>query len=82
MSDFKLRPMHRRRKGRRKRVEVLNQQELAQRLGVGVPQLRQRLDELSWKYHQDSTGALWATPPTEPTDKAHCQPPATTPHHG
>ena len=63
MSTFKLRPLHRRRKGRRKRVEVLNQNELAQRLGVGVPQLRQRLDELGWRYHEDSAGALWATPP-------------------
>ena len=66
MSTFKLRPLHRRRKGRRKRVEVLNQDELAQRLGVGVEQLRQRLDELGWHYHQDSAGALWATPPAEP----------------
>ena len=65
MSEFKLRPLHRRRKGRRKRVEVLNQEELAQRLGVAVPQLRQRLDELGWRYHQDSTGALWATPPAD-----------------
>ena len=64
MSDFKLTPLHRRRKGRRKRVEVLNQDELAQRLGVPVPQLRQRLDELGWRYHEDSAGALWATPPT------------------
>ena len=65
MSTFKLRPLHRRRQGRRKRVEVLNQDELAERLGVGLSELRQQLDELGWAYHEDSTGALWATPPTQ-----------------
>lgn len=65
MSDFKLRPLHRRRKGRRKRVQVLNQDELAARLGVEVTQLAERMDSLGWHYHRDSTGALWASPPED-----------------
>ncbi len=63
VSDFKIRPLHRRRHGRRKRVAVLNQRELAELLNVSLDDLRARLDELGWRYHQDSTGALWATPP-------------------
>jgi hypothetical protein len=68
MPDFKLRPLHRRRHGRRKRVEVLNQQELAERLGlegVDCAQLRRRLDQLGWHYHTDSAGRLWATLPAD-----------------
>ncbi len=65
MSDFKLRPLHRRRRGKRKTVAVLNQQELAERLGVTVAELRKTLDELSCPYHVDSAGNLWAAPPTD-----------------
>ena len=63
MTDFKLRPLHRRRKGRRPRIEVLNQQELAERLGVAKDDVKRCLDEIGWAYHQDSAGAIWATPP-------------------
>ncbi len=66
MSDFRIRPLHRRRKGRRKRVAVLNQQELSELLNVSPADLRGLLDELGWRYHQDSAGALWATPPDQP----------------
>lgn len=65
MSDFRIRPLHRQRSGRRKRVTVLNQEELAELLDVSVTDLRARLDELGWRYHQDSAGALWATPPPQ-----------------
>lgn len=66
MGDFKIRPLHRGRRGRRKRVEVLNQQELAELLEVDLEHLRNRLDDLGWHYHTDSNGALWATPPGPP----------------
>ena len=46
VSDFKIRPLHRRRHGRRKRVAVLNQRELAELLNVSLDDLRARLDEL------------------------------------
>jgi len=65
MSNFRIRPLHRRRKGRRKRVAVLNQDELAQLLNLPLADLRARLDELGWRYHEDSAGALWATPPNQ-----------------
>ncbi len=65
MSDFKLRPLHRRRHGKRKTVAVLNQQELAERLGVTVALLKKTLDDMGYPYHVDSAGNLWAAPPTE-----------------
>ncbi len=65
MSDFKLRPLHRRRHGKRKTVAVLNQQELAEYLGVTTAELRKTLDELGCPYHVDSAGNLWAAPPTK-----------------
>jgi hypothetical protein len=68
VSEFKIRPLHRRRTRRRKRVSVLNQQELAELLSVSIADLKGVLDELGWRYHQDSEGALWATPPDQPTD--------------
>jgi hypothetical protein len=66
VSEFKIRPLHRRRTRRRKRVAVLNQQELAELLNVSVADLADVLDELGWRYHRDSAGALWATPPDRP----------------
>jgi hypothetical protein len=63
VSDFKIRPLHRRRKGRRKRVLVLNQNELAELLKVSLTELPTTLNDLGWRYHRDSVGALWATPP-------------------
>ncbi len=66
MSEFKIRPLHRRRTKRRKRVSVLNQQELAELLSVSILNLAGVLDELGWRYHRDSAGALWATPPDQP----------------
>ena len=67
MSDFRIRPLHRQRTGRRRPVEVLNQRELAERLGVPLDELRARLDALGWAYHVDSAGALWATVPDDAT---------------
>jgi hypothetical protein len=58
---FRLRPLHRQRQPRRKVVRVLNQDELAERLGVELPQLCGRLNELGWPFHQDSAGRIWAT---------------------
>ena len=44
---------------------MLNQQELAEYLGVTTAELRKTLDELGCPYHVDSAGNLWAAPPTE-----------------
>jgi len=66
VSGFKVTPLHRRRKGRRKRVAVLNQDELADLLDVPLSELRAALEAAGWRYHEDSTGGLWATPPDQP----------------
>ncbi|MEZ5559028.1 MAG: hypothetical protein R3E86_10885 [Pseudomonadales bacterium] len=59
---FRLRPLHRQRRGRHRQVRVLNQTELSALLGVTPEVLKERLDQLGWRYHEDSTGQLWATP--------------------
>ncbi len=61
MSDFKLRPLHRRR-SRRKPVSVLNHAELAERFGVAHEEVKGKLLELGWRFHEDSSGGLWAKP--------------------
>ena len=65
MTDFRLRPMHRQRKGRRKRVTVLNHKQLAELLDVPLSEVKAKLDALGCRYHQDSAGALWAKPPEQ-----------------
>ncbi len=65
LAGFKLRPLHRRRTVKRKKVAVLNQQELIERLGVTADELKETLDELGCPYHVDSAGNLWAPPPTQ-----------------
>ena len=55
VGDLKIRPLHRRRRGRRKRVEVLNQQELAELLEVDLAHLRNRLDELQTAFPDQRT---------------------------
>ena len=62
MSTFKLRPLHRQRNRRRKRVSVLNHTELAERLQVPLEDVKAKLAELGWPCHEDSGGNLWATP--------------------
>jgi DNA-binding transcriptional regulator YdaS (Cro superfamily) len=64
--DFRIRPLHRQRGGRRKAVRVLDQAELADLLGVAPADLAQRLNELGWHYHRDSAGRIWATEQTRP----------------
>jgi hypothetical protein len=66
MKDFRIRPLHRQRTGRRPRVRVLDQNELAELLHVPVAELRKALDARGWSYHVDSTGNLWATLPERP----------------
>ena len=61
MRDFRIRPLHRQRTGRRPRVRVLDQNELADWLGVPIEELRNELDKRGWSYHLDSAGKLWAT---------------------
>ncbi|NIP15730.1 MAG: hypothetical protein GWM88_13825 [Pseudomonadales bacterium] len=61
MKDFRIRPLHRQRTVRRSRVQVLDQQELAELLGVPIEGLRNELDKRGWSYHLDSAGNLWAT---------------------
>lgn len=58
---FRTRALHRQRTSRRKPVRVLNDTELAERLGVSVAQVADRLTELGWPFHRDSAGRLWAT---------------------
>jgi len=51
-------------------VRVLDQEELARLLEVEASGLRRRLEELGWRFHEDSMGRLWAmeqNPP--PADK-------------
>lgn len=62
MSDFKLRPLHRQRSRRRTPVAVFNHEELAARLEVTVDEVKAKLVELGWSFHEDSGGNLWATP--------------------
>ena len=62
MSDFKLRPLHRQRSRRHKTVSVLSQVELAERLGVRPKDVKAKLLELGWSFHEDSAGSLWASP--------------------
>jgi hypothetical protein len=59
--DFRIRPLHRQRSGARKSVRVLDQDELAALLGTDRADVGKRLDELGWRYHQDSAGHIWAT---------------------
>jgi hypothetical protein len=66
MKNFRIRPLHRQRNGRRQRVRVLDQNELADLLGVPIAELRKELDDRGWSYHEDSTGNLWATRPERP----------------
>lgn len=66
MRGFKIRPLHRQRTGRRPRVQVLDQNELADLLDVPVAELRKELDARGWSYHADSAGNLWATLPERP----------------
>jgi hypothetical protein len=64
--DFRLRPLHRQRRSRRRTVQVLNQAELAECFGVPHDQVRDALLAAGWQFHEDSTGALWATPQEPP----------------
>ncbi len=63
MRDFKVRPLHRQRTGRRPRVEVLNENELADLLKVPIGEVRSELDRRGWSYHVDSADRLWASLP-------------------
>ena len=65
MREFKIRPLHRQRTGRRPRVKVLDQNELADLLNVPVSELREELDRRGWPYHVDGSGRLWASAPLE-----------------
>ena len=59
--------LHRQRKGRRRTVQVLNTEELAERFGftpdVDVHQLERALHEANWPYHRDAAGRLWSVAP-------------------
>lgn len=65
MSHFKIRPLHRQRKGRRKTAKVLDQAELAGWLNVSPDAVEETLDAMKWPYHKDSAGKIWARAPDE-----------------
>ncbi len=60
---FKARPLHRRRRGRRRGTtpKVLNEEELVQFFGTPRSELTQELERLDWPYHRDSANRIWAT---------------------
>jgi hypothetical protein len=62
-SWFKARPLHRRRRGRRRGTtpKVLNEEELVQFFGKPRSELTRELERLDWPYHRDSSNRIWAT---------------------
>lgn len=55
--------LHRQRKGRRKTVRVMDQEELAVHFGVAADapdDLQMALEQAGWPYHEDATGRLWS----------------------
>lgn len=60
-NDKLIRPLHRQRSGRHRTVKVLGQEELAQRFEVPPERVAERLRELGWRFHEDSSGRIWAT---------------------
>ncbi len=63
--DRLIRPLHRQR-GRHRTARVLDQDELAARFGIAADAVPSHLDALGWRYHQDSTGRIWATDQSDP----------------
>lgn len=53
--------LHRQRKGRRRKVRVMNHDELAAHFGVEHDQLKPALIEAGWPFHEDAAGKLWAS---------------------
>ncbi|MCZ6656088.1 MAG: hypothetical protein O7C67_02225 [Gammaproteobacteria bacterium] len=43
-------------------MSVLNHAELAERFGVAHEEVKAKLLELGWRFHEDSSGGLWAKP--------------------
>ena len=62
MSEFKLRKLHRQRRGRRSPVQILDHQELAAYFRVPPTGLKIAMDAAGWNYHEDANGHIWATP--------------------
>lgn len=58
--------LHRQRKGRRKSVVVLNQDELADRFKVAHDQVKTALIAAGWSFHEDANGGLWASAQADP----------------
>ena len=56
-------PLHRRRKGRRRTVTVMNQAELARHFQVPEDAVRDALIDAGWPFHEDANGGLWAVAP-------------------
>jgi hypothetical protein len=56
-------PLHRRRRGRRPTVTVLNQTELAAYFQVPEDAVREALVAAGWSFHEDGNGGIWAVPP-------------------
>jgi len=66
ISPFKSPRLHRQRKGRRKTVTVLNQEELAAHFEVAQDQVKTALILAEWSFHEDANGKLWALSPEHP----------------
>ena len=64
-------PLHRQRKGRRRKVTVLDHDELLERFELTALEpevtrtdaLKAALDSAGWPYHEDALGKLWAVAP-------------------
>lgn len=56
---------HKQRKGRHRRVEVLNTAELQQRLDVSGDDLERELRRLQLGYHKDARGEIWVSMPAD-----------------
>ena len=52
---------HRQRKGRRKPATVLNHEELSTLFSVDPAALKDAMIAAGWQFHEDASGALWAT---------------------
>ncbi len=62
MAVFEAPRLHRQRRGRRRTVQVLDHDELAERFGVPAESLKAALIAAGWDFHEDANGRLWAVP--------------------
>ena len=56
-----LRPLHRQRSRRRKRIEVVGRQDLAERYDISPEEVEAHLSQLGIAFHKDSNGGVWCS---------------------